>query len=80
MRWTPRIAAVAALFLAAPAAFADTYPRQPAVDAWHYVFRLEISDTSPAIAGEATVDLLVVRDGVAEDRARSGEPGRAARA
>ena len=66
MRWTLRTAAVVGLVLGASAAFADTYPRQPGVDAWHYLFRLEISDTSPAIAGEATVDLLVVRDDVAE--------------
>ena len=66
MRSLLRTAAVVALSAAAPAAFADTYPRQPGVDAWHYVFRIEISDTSPAITGEATVDLLVRRDDVAE--------------
>jgi len=51
MRWTVRMAAVVVLSATAPAAFADTYPRQPGVDAWHYVFRLEISDASPAITG-----------------------------
>ena len=46
------------------AAFADTYPRQPGVDAWHYIFRLELSDTSPEIIGEATVDVRFIKDGV----------------
>jgi len=57
------IAALALIAWAAPAV-ADTYPRQPGVDAWHYVFRLELSDTSPDIIGEATVDLLFTKDGV----------------
>src|SRR5262245_14410108 len=45
-------------------AFADTYPRQAGVDAWHYIFRLELSDASPEITGEATVDLRFTKDGV----------------
>jgi aminopeptidase N len=45
---------------------ADTYPRQAGVDAWHYVFRLELSDTSPEIKGEATVDFLFTKDGVTQ--------------
>ena len=48
------------------AALADTYPRQPGVDAWHYVFRLEISDASKEIYGEATVDFLFTKDSVTE--------------
>lgn len=59
------VAALLAIALAAPAA-ADTYPRQPGIDAWHYVFRLTLSDTSPEIQGDATVDLLVTKDGVAD--------------
>jgi aminopeptidase N len=43
---------------------ADTYPRQAGVDAWHYAFHLTISDTSPEISGEATVDLRLTRDGL----------------
>jgi len=66
MRWTFRLAAVAALVVRAAVASADSYPRQPGVDAWHYVFRLELSDANPEIAGEATVDLLVRRDGVTD--------------
>lgn len=47
---------LAALLLAAPS-HADTYPRQPGVDAIHYLFRLTIDDSSDRIAGEATVTL-----------------------
>jgi len=45
-------------------AYADTYPRQPGVDAWHYVFKLELSDTSPEIKGEATIDLRFTQAGI----------------
>ena len=37
----------------------DTYPRQPGIDAIHYVFRLRLTDTSDAIAGDATALLRV---------------------
>jgi len=43
---------------------ADTYPRQPGVDAQHYVFRLAVSDASPEIEGDATVILRLTRDDV----------------
>ena len=57
---------IAVLAVAASAAplSADTYPRQTGVDARHYVFRLELSDTSPEISGEATVDVLLTKDGI----------------
>jgi aminopeptidase N len=46
---------------------ADTYPRQPGVDAEHYVFRLTLLTTeSNEIEGEATVRLHVVSNGVKE--------------
>ena len=48
--WT----ALAALLIAAPGR-ADTYPRQPGVDAVHYVFRLALEDSSNKIAGETTI-------------------------
>ena len=44
-------------FLFAAALCADTYPRQPGVDAVHYVFRLTLADDTDEITGEATVDL-----------------------
>ena len=48
------------LLIGLTTARADTYPRQPAVDALHYVFRLTLNDATGEIAGEATVDLLFV--------------------
>jgi aminopeptidase N len=47
-------------------ATADTYPRQPGVDAIHYVFRLTITDASNEIGGECTATLRMVADGVRE--------------
>jgi aminopeptidase N len=48
------------------AALADTYPRQPGIDAIHYVFRLTLADSSNEIAGEATASLHLTADNVAE--------------
>lgn len=64
----PRCAAgvLAALALFAAHAAADQYPRQPGIDAQHYVFRVALSDDTDEIAGEATVDLRFVKDGVTE--------------
>jgi aminopeptidase N len=45
---------------------ADTYPRQPGIDAVHYVFRLRISDTSDEITGEASLTLRTLRANVSE--------------
>ena len=53
-------------FLCGSHAVADTYPRQPGIDAQHYIFRLILSDDSNEISGETTVDLRFVRDGVTE--------------
>lgn len=50
----------------APAARGDTYPRQPGVDAVHYVFRLSFSDDTDVIEGEAVVRVRFVEDGVRE--------------
>lgn len=48
------------LTLAATPIGADTYPRQPGVDAIHYAFRLVLTDESDSIAGEAAVSLRLV--------------------
>jgi len=46
---------------------ADTYPRQPGVDAQHYAFRLTLlTGESNEIEGEAAVTLRVTRDDVRE--------------
>lgn len=52
------------LALCASVGFCDTYQRQPSIDIQHYVFRVELSDASDEIAGEATVSVRFVRDGV----------------
>ena len=48
------------------AAFADTYQRQPGVDALHYTFRLTLSDTTNEIEGEATIDVRFIQNQVNE--------------
>ena len=46
------------------ALWADSYPRQPAIDVQHYVFRVTLSDDTAEITGEATVTVRFVADGV----------------
>lgn len=41
--------------------YADTYPRQPGIDAIHYVFRLSVDDSSNRIAGETTFTLRLTQ-------------------
>src|SRR5436190_6063467 len=45
---------------------ADTYPRQPGIDALHYVFRLALTDRSSEITGETTVTVKFLRDAIAD--------------
>jgi aminopeptidase N len=54
------------LSLFASPALADTYPRQPGVDALNYVFRLTLSDDTDEIVGEATIDLRFIRDNLTD--------------
>ena len=69
---TPRVAGqvFAILALAATSTVgtsADTYPRQPAVDARHYVFRLTLlAGDSNEIQGEATATFRLLAGGVRE--------------
>src|ERR1041384_3300046 len=60
------IALLGLLSICASLVTADTYPRQPGIDALHYVFRLTLSDDSDEIVGEATIDLRFVKDGLTE--------------
>lgn len=64
MRVVRYLPAALLLFAIAIDAGADTYPRQPGIDALHYVFRLQLTDASDEIAGEATVRLRITADGV----------------
>jgi aminopeptidase N len=52
------------LVLWASVAFADNYPRQPGIDAQHYIFRVTLSDDTDEVVGETTVDLRFVSEGV----------------
>ena len=43
---------------------ADNYPRQPGIDAQHYIFRIELGDPSGEISGQTTAIVRFVQDGV----------------
>jgi aminopeptidase N len=45
---------------------ADTYPRQPGVDAVHYVFKLTLTDATNEIVGESSATIKFVSTGVKE--------------
>ena len=69
MRSRLRVRIAACLLLCAATAHgiaADTYPRQPGVDALHYVFRVNLTDLNNEIAGESTVTLRFTAAGVKE--------------
>ncbi len=55
-----------AVWLLAAAGSSDTYPRQPGVDALHYVFRLALSDANNEIEGEAELRMRFLADAVEE--------------
>jgi len=59
------VAGAAWLALGTPA-LADTYPRQPGIDVRGYVFRIELTDATSAISGEADIDVVFRADGVRE--------------
>ncbi|MCC7132687.1 MAG: M1 family metallopeptidase [Gemmatimonadales bacterium] len=65
-RRLPRFGASLALLMAfvPPSGPLDTYPKNPAIDALNYAFRLELSDTTDAIVGELTLDLRFLAPGV----------------
>jgi aminopeptidase N len=48
----------------APCCPADTYPRQPGIDALHYAFRLTLRDETDEIAGAAAVELRCLQEGL----------------
>ena len=47
---------------------ADTYPKNPAIDALNYTFALTLSDDTDAVVGEATIDLRFLEAGIDEVR------------
>jgi aminopeptidase N len=69
----PRAIVLSALFLiplvmaaTAPAPPRDTYPRQPGIDAEHYVFRIGLRDDTDRITGEAEIYFRFRQEGVTE--------------
>src|SRR6185436_1558800 len=52
--------AAAFFLLCGSLVFADTYPRQLAIDVQHYVFRVVLNDENSEIAGETTVRVRFV--------------------
>jgi aminopeptidase N len=48
--------------------FADTYPKNPNIDVINYIFKLELSDNTDEIAGESTIDVSFLADGIGELR------------
>jgi aminopeptidase N len=59
-------ALLAGLALAVSIVHADTYPRQPGVDIQHYIFRVTLGGTGGEIAGETTVRVRFVKEGVTQ--------------
>jgi aminopeptidase N len=49
-------------------AFFDLYPKNPNIDVINYVFKLNLSDSTDEIIGEATVDVRFVAVGISEFR------------
>lgn len=54
MRTLSTLLVVSLCVLRAVPARADTYPRQPGIDALHYIFKLRVSDRSNTVDGEMT--------------------------
>ncbi len=63
---TRGVAAAVLIAVIGASTLADAFPRQPAVDAQHYVWRLSFSENLEELSGEATVDLLFTQNGAAE--------------
>jgi aminopeptidase N len=57
------LALSAVAVIAATTATADSYPRQPGVDAVHYAFDVSLRDDTDEIEAEATVELAFVKAG-----------------
>lgn len=48
--------------------FADLYPKNPNIDVINYIFKLELSDSTDEIVGEATVNVRFMTAGISELR------------
>lgn len=56
------------LSICSPHSYADTYPRNYALDIQHYVFELKLSDQSDEIFGKATISFLIKSNDVKQLR------------
>ena len=57
------------LIIALPlSVFPDTYPKNPNIDVINYIFKLELSDKTDEITGEATIEVNFLVDGIRELR------------
>src|SRR5664280_1644846 len=61
-----RCSVVPCVALCASLALADNYPRQAAIDAQHYIFRIALNDGNDEVVGETTVDLRFLQSGVTQ--------------
>ncbi|HNU08814.1 MAG TPA: M1 family metallopeptidase [Pyrinomonadaceae bacterium] len=52
----------------ASSVYPDTYPKNPKIDVVNYAFKLELSDQSDEISGEATIDVRFLADGLTDLR------------
>ncbi len=48
--------------------FRDTYPKNPQIDVINYIFKLDLSDKTDEIVGEATINVRFLSDGIRELR------------
>ena len=65
-RWPIAALALPLIVSASSRAAADTYPRQPGVDAIHYVFTLGLTDASSEITGQSTATFRFTSAGIRE--------------
>ena len=52
------------LFTSANSSWADTYPKNPNIDILNYTFRIQLSDATDVIVGEATIDVRYLTAGI----------------
>ncbi|MEQ9209048.1 MAG: hypothetical protein RLN96_04275, partial [Pseudomonadales bacterium] len=52
------------LFISVNYSRADTYPKNPNIDIINYTFRIQLSDATDVIVGEATIDVRYLAAGV----------------
>lgn len=60
-----RLAAILIILFSTPfISIADDYPKNPAIDVLNYVFKIDLSDNTDKIQGEAVIDVRFLADGI----------------